>query len=169
MRPTALNASAEALDDEERHFVGVIREHGWFHTHVIRDDDGPGFSYTTGFWVTLGHPEIIVFSLKDEVASAVLWDIYRSIVAGNRPLVGTPSDLFANMPMALFPVSTAHYHDHLGWSRWFYGCDDFPTLQMVWPDRSGAFPWQPGFDAEAFGSSQPDLTASGWRASLTRE
>jgi hypothetical protein len=54
----------------------------------------------------------------------------------------------------------------LGWSRWFYGGDAFPCLQIVWSDRDGRFPWQSGFDP-ALAGLQPDLTENGWLASLT--
>jgi hypothetical protein len=46
---TALDASPERLDQHEQKFVQRIREHGWLGTHVTPDDNGPGFSYTTGF------------------------------------------------------------------------------------------------------------------------
>ena len=63
MKPTALDAPTDQLDNDEQHFVGIIREHGWFHTHVLGDEEGPGFDYTTGFQIGLGHPEIITFDM----------------------------------------------------------------------------------------------------------
>lgn len=32
---------------------------------------------------------------------------------------------------------------------------------LVWPDRSGFFPWEPNLDS-AFASEQPDLTIVSW-------
>lgn len=58
-------------------------------------------------------------------------------------------------------VAKRHFANFLGWSRWFYGGDEFPCLQLVWPDRSGLFPWEPDFDPE-FGGDQPDPTEQGW-------
>jgi hypothetical protein len=34
-------------------------------------------------------------------------------------------------------------HVHLGYALWFYCGMGFPVLQVVWPDRSGHFPWDP--------------------------
>ena len=64
-----------------------------------------------------------------------------------KPLpIGERTDaVFANLPAYVFPVAKKHYRDLLGWSRWFYGGDDFPCLQIVWPDRAGRFPWEPTF------------------------
>jgi len=53
-----------------------------------------------------------------------------------------------------------------GESRWFYGGDDFPCLQIVWPDRAGRFPWEADFDAQ-FEGNQPDLTEQGWVNEIT--
>jgi hypothetical protein len=62
-------------------------------------------------------------------------------------------------------VANRFYADHLGWTRWFYGGDRFPCLQIVWPDRAGVFPWEPGFDA-TFSNDQADLTEHGWQAAI---
>lgn len=59
------------------------------------------------------------------------------------------------------PAPKLHYPEHLGWNRWFHGGDDFPCVQLFWPDKSGRFPGQAGAQA-AFQAPQPDLSASDW-------
>jgi Domain of unknown function (DUF4262) len=163
---TALDAPAEILDQQEQSFVAKIREHGWFCTNVQADAEGPGFAYTTGFWVKVRQPEVIVFGLNDKTAHQVLWDVFRDAEQGRSLPVGTRTDqVFANLAAYAFPVAKRHYPDHLGWSVWFYGGADFPCLQIVWPDRAGVFPWQAGFDP-SFAKDQPDLTENGWLAAL---
>jgi len=164
--PTALDAPAAALDEGETEFVRKIREFGWHRTTVLADDEHAGFVYTTGFWVNLGAPEFILFSLKSEIAGAVLHDVYKDARDGRRlPLGVRLDDVFGNAPAYVFEVDRAHYAEHLGWSRWFYGNDGFPCHQLIWPDREGRFPWELGFD-EVFRADQPDLTASGWANEL---
>jgi hypothetical protein len=80
---TALDAPTSKLDRHEQDFVAKIREFGWFSTSVFADER-PGFAYTTGFWVNLGVPEVIVFSLSSDVAHDILWDIYREAKKGRR-------------------------------------------------------------------------------------
>ena len=74
---TALDAPANALDPDETSFVVSIRENGWFDTSVTGDEEGPGFSYTSGLWVNACQPEVIMFSIKREIAHDVFWDLYR--------------------------------------------------------------------------------------------
>jgi hypothetical protein len=161
---TALDAPEDRLDDQGRSFVARLREHGWFRTNVFEDEEGPGFSYTTGFWVGAKAPEVIVFSLETQTAHDVLWDVYRDLTAGVVFPVGERlSNVFANTEAVFLPVAKTFYRDYLGWSRWFYGGDDWPCVQLVWPDGEGAFPWEAGFEARLAGS-QPNLTGAPWPA-----
>ncbi|MBP2434972.1 DUF4262 domain-containing protein [Bradyrhizobium elkanii] len=159
---TALDAAPERLDKHEQNFVGQIRKHGWFGTHVASDDAGPGFSYTTGFWLKFRLPELILFSMSMENAQDTFWHIWRQFEAGRRFPVGEPTEeIFENALAVLLPVAVEHYRSHLGWSRWFYGNDNFECHQIIFPDRGGAFPWAPG-SSDEFRSAQPDLTAGNW-------
>lgn len=162
--PTALDAPADKLDDQEKNFVAQVREHGWLRTSVFEDDEGPGFSYTTGFWRGQEVPEIIVFSLNAQLAHDVLWDLYRDAAAGVRfPTGQRLSNVFANTEAVFLPVAKPLYREYLGWGRWFYGGDDWPCVQLVWPDAFGKFPWEAGYE-ERFANSQPNLTGQHWPA-----
>jgi Domain of unknown function (DUF4262) len=159
---TALDAEPAQLDKHEQRFVEQIRKHGWFCTHVASDNEGPGFTYTTGFWLKFNFPELILFSLARPVAHDTFWHMYRELEAGRHFPVGEPLDrIFRNVAAVLLPVSPQQYRPHLGWSRWFYGSDDFPCLQLVFPDSSGQFPWSPT-SSERFRTIQPDLTSGNW-------
>lgn len=163
---TALDIPLGELDQSEQNFVANVREHGWFRTTVIEDESGPGFSYSTGFWISAGHPELIMFGMKAEIAHDVFQDLFREAQADSILPVGRRTNaVFANLPAYAFPVAEKFFAEHLGWSRWFYGGDAFPCLQIVWPDRQGVFPWEVGFDADLEGA-QPDLTERGWEEAL---
>ena len=163
---TALDAPFESLDPPGHAIVAKVREDGFFRAEVFGDTIGPGFSYSTGFWVSTGQPEILMFSMKEELAHDVFWNMFR-LAKANTPLsLGKPTDqVFANRTAYAFPIAKRFYADYLSWTRWFYGGDDFPCLQIVWPDREGVFPWEAKFDPELAGN-QPDLTEYGWQASL---
>lgn len=158
---SALDADPKKLDEHEQNFVRIVRKHGWHQMTVSADEEGPGFTYTTGFWL-LGFPEVVVFSLKPENASAILWDMFNSQKAGKAyPTSAVLNDVFADLPAYLLPVGKKHYREHLGWSRWFYGNDAFPCLQLIWPDRDSIFPWEKNFSSELVGD-QPDLSEGNW-------
>ncbi|ESQ88729.1 hypothetical protein ABAC460_14865 [Asticcacaulis sp. AC460] len=165
---TALEAPDDALDTQEKDFVAKIREHGWSGTNIFAEGNQPGFTFTTGFWVTHRAPEIIVFGLKAEIAHSVFWDLYRDIANGQTlPLCSRSDELLGNHDAYLFPVHKTHYPEYLGWSRWFYAGDEFPCVQLVWPDRKNVFPWEETFDA-TMAAKQIDISESGWRGMSRR-
>jgi hypothetical protein len=45
------------------------------------------------------------------------------------------------------PVPHKHYHAYLGSARWYYEGDDFPVLQLIWPDREHRYPLAAPADA----------------------
>lgn len=160
---TALDLDNSQLNAAELAFMSKVRKHGWVSTHVFDPDRQiPDFTYSTGFYAHTGFPEIIVFSLPEAVSRDILWDIYRDSRAGNAPMPLTKTaGIFGNQPAVFLPVKQAAYTKYLGFSRWFYDDNDFPCLQLVWPDREGLFPWENGFDV-SFAEDQPDLTEVGW-------
>jgi len=159
---TALDAAPEKLDPGEQNFVAQVRKHGWFGTHVLPDEDGLSFSYTTGFWLKFGFPEVILFALSRERAHDTFWHIYHELDAGRRPPIRVLTNgIFRNFLAVFLPVSAKQYPQHLGWSRWFYGNDGFECLQLVFPDRDGYFPWSREASDE-FRARQPDLTEGNW-------
>jgi len=162
---TQLDTTRDALDGHERNFIDGIRQDGWMHTNALDEDDKPGFSFTTGFSSSLGHPELIVFKIDKKVAHDIFWLLYRCaqngkpVPRGRRTRGILPDDCY------LFPVAKRHFANYLGWSRWFYRGDDFECLQIVWPDEAGRFPWEEGFDPE-YAGLQVDLTEHGWAAEV---
>jgi hypothetical protein len=57
------------------------------------------------------------------------------------------------------PVQQRWYKPFLGYGLWFYGGSSFPALQLIWPDKSQRFPWQPGFNPQ-WAFAQPLLFES---------
>ena len=159
---TALDVNSTALTEHERNFVAKIREYGFVSTSVAADAEGPGFSYTTGFWLNVKFPEIITFTLANDVAHDTFWYMYKHLKDGGTFKISEPTrELFENSQSLLLQVNKGEYPEFLGWNRWFYGNDSFKCLQLVWPDREGRFPWDPGASAE-FVRDQPDLTKRNW-------
>ena len=160
---TAFDLPDSELNEQEGKFLEEIREHGWFNTRVFDPErEEPDFSYSPGIFSSTGFPEIVVFSLPKQVSHDILWDIYRD-VSGRKtfPASTKIEGIFGNHDAVFLPVSRNKYRDYLGWSRWFYDGDEFPCLQLIWPDPNGRFPWESDFETK-FKSDQPDLTESGW-------
>jgi hypothetical protein len=161
---TRLDTSRDELDGPERDFVDGIRQNGWMHTNALDEDDKPGFSFTTGFSSSIGHPELIVFKMDKKVAHDIFWLLYRCAQNGKPVPPGRRTGgILPDDDGYVFPVAKRHYANYLGWSRWFYRGDDFDCLQIVWPDEAGVFPWEDGFDIK-YAGLQVDLTENGWAA-----
>lgn len=154
---TVLDVDDKLLDADERSFVDSVRTHGWFGTHVFEDADGPGFSYTTGFWHKFSFPELILFALPREVSHEIFWSFYNDLEAQNRFAVNEPiSEILNGYDVIIREVRPDHFAEYLGWNRWFYGGDNFKACQVFFPDKSGKFPWSEDISPE-FRQLQPIL------------
>ena len=158
---TLLDVPSNLLNPYQQAFVADVREHGWRNTCVAAGHEGPDFAYTTGFWLNLNAPEVIVFSLDPRHAHAVLWDLYQALKSGAKFPTGQRLDgIFKDRAAMLLPVAEQHFPDYLGWTGWFYWKDYVPSVQLVWSDRAGRFPWESKFSKRS--AQQPDLSESGW-------
>ena len=161
---TVLDDPSATLRDYEKELIHLVREHGWQTTSVL-GGGSPAFSYTTGFWLTIGHPELIVFDFPPQLAHDVFGQVMREVQSGRELPMRVPlSGILAGEDVYLFPVKPTVAAQYLLSSRWFYKQSEFPTAQLVWSDK-GLFPWQDGFD-DQLASRQPDLSERGWAAEL---
>lgn len=113
--PTALDAPKESLDPSEQSFVAAIREHGWFRTHISADDEGPGYSFSTGFWTSTKQPELLLFGTRSDIAHDVLWDLFRLAEQRRALPIGRRTDqVFANLPAYLSVATTSHAYRSSG-------------------------------------------------------
>jgi hypothetical protein len=100
--------------------------------------------------------------MKKEDAHDIFWHMFREIRSGHVFELRKPiGNVIASSDAVLIPVPTHQLKVYCGWSRWFYGGDDFQCVQLVWPDAKGVFPWQPGADAR-LRDAQPDVSEADW-------
>ena len=70
------------------------------------------------------------------------------IIAADAAKSGAPLDLtqstdalLNNYSCCFAEVPLSNYHEYVGIARWYYEGNGFPLYQIVWPSRSGFFPW----------------------------
>jgi hypothetical protein len=144
-------------DDRERKVVSDIEEFGWHVALIMEDDDGPSFAYSIGLFQNFGHPEMIIIGLDVDVLHGMINIIGAEVRQGRRYADGdSASGVLEGFVVRFQVVARGHYHEHLGYARWFYKGDDFPVLQCLWPDRQGRFPADPGFP-DSLRPRQPSL------------
>jgi hypothetical protein len=151
--PTVLDDPRDGFSEAEREVINDVEEFGfhWISVGLSEQDvldspewrDVPGWSYTIGLYATCAHPELVVFTLDDEIVGALFWDLARQIAAGRTFEAGEvyedvlPS--FDGQTCSFELVSSGWARGLFGWAEWFYKGERFPVLQYLWPDRHGNF------------------------------
>jgi hypothetical protein len=148
----------DAADDTERKVLTDVQEHGWHVMMVVEDeDDETGFAFTIGLPVTFGHPELLVVGLSLGEMPLLLNTLGEQVRAGRRFTAGEQvPDILEGADVAFREVARDWYREYLGYARWYHQGPDFETLQVVYPDAEGRFPWQRGV-SEDFRQQQPVL------------
>lgn len=127
--------------------LAAVDRHGWAVTSVFGGDNSPPFSYTIGL-CRLGKPDLVMKGVGHDAAQSILNEIASAIVAGR--LSGTAGEEVkeaCSMPLRLVSTQDALPIFHLGATRFAKEYDHkLVMLQVAWPDESGKFHWEDGFD-----------------------
>jgi hypothetical protein len=135
-------------------FAWMIETTGWLLEPVAADLDTdppfPGYGYTIGFEQTFGFPEVVIVGLKPVAAKGLAGLIADLLRGGTQIPVG---ELFRGLydgeqRAALLPVDVASMGGLFASAAAWYGDAPFRVVQLVWPDRTGWMPWEPGVDPE---------------------
>ena len=130
----------------------MIAGRGWAAEAVTArtDTDPPvaGYTYSIGLPSAIGFPEIVVFGLTPSAANGLIELVVDLVRGGTEIPLGVEvvgvfdSGLraaFARIDLdewaALFETGVA----------WHHGAP-FEMVQLLWPDRHGFLPYEPGFD-----------------------
>jgi hypothetical protein len=162
---------ADDLDDGDRKLLSDVERHGWHVVNILAANDIPGWSFTVGLTHSFGTPELATFGLPEGVGHQIL-NTLGELVRNGSPL--TPGSRLADVLEAynveLQAADAAWNHALFGYATWFYRPREPGFLQCVWPDKSGRFPWEPGFEARllrlqpALLASPPQAPVGPWRA-----
>jgi len=126
-----------------------IEEFGCHLALIEADNYMPAFAYTIGLYEKFGHPEIICFGLSTELLSSILNQACSLIREGKKLTTGVLYPGFIlRYEVQLLEVDKAFYPDYMGYGMWYYDGQDFPALQLVWPDMDQEFPWEENFNPD---------------------
>ena len=136
------------LDDDDRKLISDVAEYGCHIIHVSESSGIPGWSYTIGVFETLKQPELIVVGVNSDLGHFVLNESVRLMREGQEFRHGDRKNELLDQVECEFRRVEERWPSHvMNYTNWFYGGDQFPVLQCVYPDLDGHFPWDPGFDA----------------------
>ncbi|WP_324674952.1 DUF4262 domain-containing protein [Hymenobacter sp. GOD-10R] len=134
-----------------------VDKYGWHIALFEADTATPAFAYTIGLWKNFQHPEVITFGLPLPAMHALLSGA-AELVKGNQPLaLATDNfDFLDGLPVQFRRVEEENLGDYLGYARWYYNFEQFPAIQLLWPDEQSKYPWDAEHD-ERYKFSQPLL------------
>lgn len=146
----------------QKKLAADIERVGWAAIGVMPTKDDPidPFTYTIGLWRGFDHPELIITGMRHETAHALLTDFVERIEKGesfeaSRDYPETIRGRNTMYTASFRQLSQGHRSENMRAAAWWNGQEDFPALQLVWPDPTGKFPWDEGYDKQFI---QPVLT-----------
>jgi hypothetical protein len=123
-----------------------IGEHGWAVSGISGDGQLPPRAYSVGMWLTCQSAELISCGIPVQNGAGIINAIGSRIADGDEISPDTVITDVCPAPLTLRPVDLSWRMTSLfGLSDAFYGFVRPPYLQVVWADRNGRFPWEPGF------------------------
>ena len=121
----------------------IIEERGWAQQHVLGGAGEPAFTYTVGLH-RAGLPELIVFGPPDDVAAPMLDSVAWQLRQGRAYVDGDVVDgRKGDQPVRVMEVLDSRTH-LLHANALSPSPLPVPALQLIYPDRDGRWPWQPG-------------------------
>lgn len=133
----------------------MMDDPGWGLVGVFptKDDPGPHFTYSVGLEWFRKHPEILVVGLPPTIAGGLINTAVNSYLLDAEPgfqfEVGKSYDeIIHGYPARFAHVGQAHLDQHITVSRVLQPGTEVRCLQLLWPDREGRFPDEPGFSSD---------------------
>ena len=133
---------AEYFRELDARIRRVVDAGGWLVQSVEAGPGTPAMSYTVGL-TEFGHPELVVFGLGPRGSAALLHPLGDAVRSGVDLRSARIS--LSDAPLRVFDVPNSA--DLLLVANGYYGrppWDPVPALQVVYPDRYGTWPWEPG-------------------------
>ncbi|GAB7052225.1 DUF4262 domain-containing protein [Catenuloplanes indicus] len=151
---TAPAGSPEGSPDApERTTADRIRRFGW----TVTGDPASNLAYSTGLWHTFRAPEICVLGVPARLGRRIVTAVGNLIGDGDTLLDGERrDDVLTGYDVVVRAVRDGWHPRFFGAGLDFYRRTRMPMMQIVWPDRAGRFPWEPGTDA-GYRAAQPSL------------
>jgi Domain of unknown function (DUF4262) len=156
--------TSHLLADYESEIVQNVKDYGCHVTSVFDPDAvAPSFAYSTGFWETVGQPEVIILGLPSPMGPFAINETLRQCQAGLQLLDGQRIEgLFEEFDVTCVArivdasnLVPEYFNSAIWYRSMRTGRPLDEALQLVWA-YEGFFPWDDGAPAELF-EDQPLL------------
>jgi len=120
-----------------------IEHYGLHVIKVLEDENNPPFGYSIGLFETYGHPEILIVGLKLDLIHSLINIIAEKIKEGAVFAHGKYyPDILTNFNCYFTTVERSYYEEYVQQAINFYGSNNFPLLQCIYPTIKNIYPWQ---------------------------
>ena len=134
---------------DENRTKSDIEKYGLSVIIIEATDYLPSFAYSIGLWTKYNHPEIICFGLRTQTLHSIINDVADLVKCGQKTETNkTYHNVFENSKAEFLKVDSCNLSDYFGTAIDFYNSNEFPALQLIWPDRNDKFPWETDFEEE---------------------
>jgi len=131
------------MSQGEKKILKDIENYGWHVLKIMEDEQGPGFCYSIGFYMTFNHPEIVIVGLKPDLAHLLINNIGEDLKKGKTYRSGQfYSGILDNVDCLMLQVAENNYDEYFGYGLWYYKGNDFSALQCIYPTVNGIYPWE---------------------------
>ena len=118
-----------------------VAKYGWHLENVFAHWHGMAYSHTVGLVASFNHPELGIFGLKPSVADLALVRAVNEIRSGVQFGPGKQDDTLLTGCLCEFvPVSDEDTQRLLPLLARYYGDQNVPVLQIIWPHLKTEFP-----------------------------
>ena len=130
----------------------MIETNGWALEPVIPRSDTvpptPSYAYTIGVPALTGFPELAVFGLTPAAANGLIGLVVDALRGGTEiPFRVELIGLLDNELRCMFaPIELAEHGAAFATAGSWYRGEPFEMVQMLYPDRNGFMPYEPGFE-----------------------
>lgn len=132
------------MDEAERQVLENIEKFGCQVMHIAGEDDLPPFAYSVGIQQATSAPEVVVIGLKQPMAHFVVNEYNNRVRNGERFVAGQKyAGFIGGFDVLVSSVDKAHYEEYFGVDLWLYEGANFDVVQLVYPSKTGFWPWQP--------------------------
>jgi hypothetical protein len=117
----------------------TVAESGWA---VVAISGETPYAFTVGLWHTCQVPELAMFGLREQ--DMQIWlNSCATLMRDGTPIVDAePFDgVLDNFPVQVRAADPSWHRPLFGPMCGYYGTDEVPVRQLVWPDREGRWPW----------------------------
>jgi hypothetical protein len=130
----------------------MIETEGWaiepVPAHPETDPPRPGYAYSIGLPAHVGYPEVVVFGLTPVAARGLIGLVVDLLRGGTEIPIGDElvGLLDNDLRCRFAPIELADWGALFDTAAAWYRGEPFDVVQLVYPDRNGFLPYEPGFD-----------------------